>query len=133
MTRLERLEKECREAKPLPVVGKLDWNDPTNSFYLSDIDLVYVRNKNGEFAVRYNEDLVESNIDPYWGGLDKSHVKEMLEAGKSRTQHLLKDMMSKIRDAIIFATLKHNGQVRKGTDIPYIVHPHGGYANTHGK
>lgn len=28
-----------------------------------------------------------------------------------------------IRDAIIFATKKHNGQYRKGTDIPYIVHP----------
>ena len=29
----------------------------------------------------------------------------------------------KIRDAIVFATLKHQGQKRKGTDIPYIVHP----------
>jgi len=29
----------------------------------------------------------------------------------------------KIHDAIIFATLKHRNQKRKGTDIPYIVHP----------
>jgi (p)ppGpp synthase/HD superfamily hydrolase len=28
-----------------------------------------------------------------------------------------------IHEAIIFATQKHTGQVRKGTDIPYIVHP----------
>lgn len=32
-------------------------------------------------------------------------------------------MQTQIHDAIIFATLKHQGQVRKGTDIPYIVHP----------
>ncbi len=32
-------------------------------------------------------------------------------------------MKTKIHDAIIFATLKHQGQKRKGTDIPYIVHP----------
>lgn len=32
-------------------------------------------------------------------------------------------MKTKIHDAIIFATLKHHGQKRKGTDIPYIVHP----------
>lgn len=29
----------------------------------------------------------------------------------------------KIHDAIIFATLKHQNQTRKGTEIPYIVHP----------
>lgn len=29
----------------------------------------------------------------------------------------------KIHNAIIFATLKHKNQKRKGTDIPYIVHP----------
>ena len=29
----------------------------------------------------------------------------------------------KIHQAIIFATKAHEGQVRKGTDIPYIVHP----------
>ena len=29
----------------------------------------------------------------------------------------------KIHEAIIFATLAHEGQVRKGTNIPYIVHP----------
>ena len=29
----------------------------------------------------------------------------------------------KIHNAIIFATLKHKSQKRKGTDIPYIVHP----------
>ena len=28
-----------------------------------------------------------------------------------------------IQKAIIFATLKHEGQKRKGTEIPYIVHP----------
>jgi (p)ppGpp synthase/HD superfamily hydrolase len=28
-----------------------------------------------------------------------------------------------IRKAIIFAARKHDGQVRKGTDIPYITHP----------
>ncbi len=28
-----------------------------------------------------------------------------------------------INEAIILATAKHSGQVRKGTDIPYIVHP----------
>lgn len=31
--------------------------------------------------------------------------------------------MSRIQEAIIFATLKHEGQKRKGTDLPYIVHP----------
>jgi (p)ppGpp synthase/HD superfamily hydrolase len=31
--------------------------------------------------------------------------------------------MTKIHDAIIFATRKHSGQMRKGTDIPYISHP----------
>lgn len=31
--------------------------------------------------------------------------------------------MSRIQEAIIFATLKHEGQKRKGTEIPYIVHP----------
>ncbi|MBO4728385.1 MAG: HD domain-containing protein, partial [Spirochaetaceae bacterium] len=31
--------------------------------------------------------------------------------------------MNKIQEAIIFATLAHEGQKRKGTDIPYIVHP----------
>ena len=31
--------------------------------------------------------------------------------------------MTKIHDAIIFATIKHQNQKRKGTDIPYIVHP----------
>lgn len=29
----------------------------------------------------------------------------------------------KIHNAIIFATMKHKDQKRKGTDIPYIVHP----------
>lgn len=29
----------------------------------------------------------------------------------------------KLHNAIIFATKAHEGQVRKGTDIPYIVHP----------
>lgn len=28
-----------------------------------------------------------------------------------------------IHEAIIFATLKHQNQKRKGTEIPYIVHP----------
>ena len=28
-----------------------------------------------------------------------------------------------IREAIIFAALKHDGQKRKGTDVPYITHP----------
>ncbi len=32
-------------------------------------------------------------------------------------------MSMTIQKAIIFATLKHEGQKRKGTDIPYIVHP----------
>lgn len=32
-------------------------------------------------------------------------------------------MSMAIQKAIIFATLKHEGQKRKGTDIPYIVHP----------
>lgn len=32
-------------------------------------------------------------------------------------------MSIEIQKAIIFATLKHQGQNRKGTDIPYIVHP----------
>lgn len=32
-------------------------------------------------------------------------------------------MKIKIHNAILFATLKHEGQKRKGTDIPYIVHP----------
>jgi len=31
--------------------------------------------------------------------------------------------MNLIHEAIIFATRKHAGQVRKGTDIPYITHP----------
>lgn len=31
--------------------------------------------------------------------------------------------MTKIHDAIIFATIKHQNQKRKGTEIPYIVHP----------
>jgi (p)ppGpp synthase/HD superfamily hydrolase len=31
--------------------------------------------------------------------------------------------MNLIHEAIIFATRKHAGQVRKGTDIPYISHP----------
>ena len=31
--------------------------------------------------------------------------------------------MNRIHNAIIFATLKHRNQKRKGTDIPYIVHP----------
>ena len=31
--------------------------------------------------------------------------------------------MTKIHDAIIFATLKHQNQKRKETEIPYIVHP----------
>ena len=29
----------------------------------------------------------------------------------------------RIHDAIIFATLKHKNQKRKGTELPYIVHP----------
>ena len=29
----------------------------------------------------------------------------------------------KIQKAIVFATLAHEGQCRKGTNIPYIVHP----------
>ena len=32
-------------------------------------------------------------------------------------------MSLNIQKAIIFATLKHEGQKRKGTNIPYIVHP----------
>jgi (p)ppGpp synthase/HD superfamily hydrolase len=31
--------------------------------------------------------------------------------------------MSLIHEAIVFASRKHAGQVRKGTDIPYITHP----------
>ena len=31
--------------------------------------------------------------------------------------------MNKIHNAIIYAAKKHEGQVRKGTDTPYIVHP----------
>jgi (p)ppGpp synthase/HD superfamily hydrolase len=31
--------------------------------------------------------------------------------------------MNLIHEAIIFATCKHDGQKRKGTDIPYISHP----------
>ena len=31
--------------------------------------------------------------------------------------------MNLIHEAIIFAARKHAGQVRKGTDIPYITHP----------
>jgi len=31
--------------------------------------------------------------------------------------------MNLIHEAIIFATRKHAGQLRKGTDIPYITHP----------
>lgn len=30
---------------------------------------------------------------------------------------------NKIHNAIIYAAMQHKGQVRKGTDIPYIVHP----------
>lgn len=32
-------------------------------------------------------------------------------------------MSVNIQKAIVFATQKHEGQKRKGTDIPYIVHP----------
>jgi (p)ppGpp synthase/HD superfamily hydrolase len=31
--------------------------------------------------------------------------------------------MNLIHEAITFAARKHAGQVRKGTDIPYIAHP----------
>ena len=31
--------------------------------------------------------------------------------------------MNKIHNAIIYAAKKHEGQARKGTDTPYIVHP----------
>jgi len=31
--------------------------------------------------------------------------------------------MKQIDEAIIYAAQKHSGQPRKGTDIPYIVHP----------
>ena len=34
-----------------------------------------------------------------------------------------KPMRNLIHDAIIFATLKHAGQLRKGTGVPYITHP----------
>lgn len=31
--------------------------------------------------------------------------------------------MSKLNDAILYATQMHSGQLRKGTNLPYIVHP----------
>ena len=36
---------------------------------------------------------------------------------------MIKEDINLIHKAIIFATQKHAGQMRKGTDIPYITHP----------
>jgi len=50
-------------------------------------------------------------------------ISKRINAPMNRLCRELKMKNMDIRKAIIFATQKHAGQVRKGTDIPYITHP----------
>ena len=56
-----------------------------------------------------------------------SHVRDLFlpEHGREMRNSKCIKMYNtlNIHNAIIFATKAHDGQVRKGTDIPYIVHP----------
>ncbi len=59
---------------------EFDINEPTNKFYLSFNDGVYVRNRDGEFQISLDgKYLLPAEIDITWGGLAKEHVEDMLE------------------------------------------------------
>lgn len=56
-----------------------DINEPTNKFYLSDVDSVYVRNRYGEFEISLDgKYLIPAEIDIMWGGLAKEHVEDAI-------------------------------------------------------
>lgn len=82
MTRLEQLMEEAKNTKPLPIVGKLDMNDESNEFFLSQNDYVYVRNSKGEFSVDFEKNLRESKIDLYANKLPKDEVDRALQQKK---------------------------------------------------
>ena len=68
---------------------EFDINDPTNKFYLSDNDGVYVRNREGEFQISLDgKYLLPSEIDIMWGGLAKDHVEDMLEQRREMFKEL---------------------------------------------
>lgn len=64
---------------------EFDFNEPTNKFYLSDQDIVYVRNRDGEFELSDDgKYCYPAEIDIMWGGLAKEHVEDMLKQQKKK-------------------------------------------------
>lgn len=89
---------------------------------------VYGLGNDGELALLPNR-TPDSSYG--WSHTEHSFVKQYIERKKAKKsvkksfadREKNKDKMNLIHEAIIFAALKHAGQLRKGTDIPYISHP----------
>lgn len=64
---------------------EINIRDTSNKFYLSDQDIVYLRNRNGDFELSDDGKYgYPTEIDPMWGGLAKEHVEEALSYQKRR-------------------------------------------------
>lgn len=101
------------------------YNENTIYVELNDEDNVYGSYKGGEWFVKGNFwDYFESEIMmSYFQTLTPEEALKMLEKWEQEYESEVQAEHYRLNKAIIFATEKHSGQVRKSTTIPYILHP----------
>ena len=101
------------------------YNEDTIYVELNDTEDVYGSYKGGEWFVKGNFwDYFESEIMmSYFQTLTPEEALNMLEKWEQEYECEVQAEHYRLNKAIIFATEKHSGQVRKSTTIPYILHP----------
>lgn len=69
---------DLKAMKPNQIIGKIDWNESTNKFYLTSNDIVCVQNKNGTFGIDKTGNLRKTSFDCMWNQIEKSEAKELV-------------------------------------------------------
>ena len=101
------------------------FNETTVYVELNDTEDVYGSYKGGEWFVKVNFwDYWDSELMlSYFEMLTPQKTFKLFEKWQREYEKEVKKNNKLLNDAIVFATCCHKGQVRKSTNIPYILHP----------